>query len=332
MDNILAARANEVKKETGALADVLQEIYQQLLPVKTGKVADYIPELSKANPDGFGICVVTADGQVFEVGDTAQRFTIQSASKPFVYGLALETWGREHVLARVGVEPTGDSFNAIVLDEESRRPYNPMVNAGAIAVTDMIPGNTSTERLHRLIDYLKGFTDSEDLFVDMPTFTSERTTGHRNRAVVHLMRGFGMVSERFEESLDLYFQQCSLLVSCRDLAVMAATLANSGVNPITHRRAAWSYTVRDVLSVMYTCGMYDSAGEWAFWVGLPAKSGVSGCIFAVAPGQAGIAIYSPRIDAHGNSVRGVRVCEELSRRYNLHLFADHDRPPLFTGS
>ena len=287
------------------------------------------PELGKADPEWFGICVVTADGRVFEVGDTRQRFTLQSASKPFAYGLALETWGREHVLARVGVEPTGDAFNSIMLDEESRRPYNPMVNAGAIAVTDMLPGATATERLHSLLNYFKGFIGHDDVFVDVPTFTSERTTGHRNRAVAHLMRGFSMVSDHFEESLDLYFQQCSLLVSCRDMAVMAATLANGGVNPLTHSRATWSNTVRDVLSVMYTCGMYDSAGEWAFWVGLPAKSGVSGGIFAVAPGQAGIAVFSPRIDAHGNSVRGVRVCEELSRRYRLHLFDDRERPILF---
>ena len=314
--------------ETDAqLTEFLKEIHKKYAAVTTGKVAEYIPELGKANPDWFGICLVTADGRVFEVGDTQQRFTIQSSSKPFAYGLALETWGREHVLARVGVEPTGDTFNAIVLDEESRRPYNPMVNAGAIAVTDMLTGATMTERLHTLAEYFKKFIGHDDVVVDELTFLSERETGHRNRAVAHLMRGFGMVSERFEESLDLYFQQCSLLVSCRDLAVMAATLANGGVNPLTHQRAAWSYTARDVLSVMYTCGMYDSAGEWAFWVGLPAKSGVSGNIFAVAPGQLGIAVFSPRIDAHGNSVRGVRVCEEISRRYRLHLFDDRERPP-----
>jgi glutaminase len=312
------------------LEDVLKEIHAKYAAVRTGRVAEYIPELGKADPEWFGICVVTADGQTYSVGETEQRFTIQSASKPFSYGLALETWGREHVLARVGVEPTGDTFNAITLDEITRRPYNPMVNAGAIAVADMIPGATPTERLNRLLNYFKGFVGHDDIFADLATFTSERSTGHRNRAVAHLMRGFDMVSEKFEDSLDLYFQQCSVLVSCRDLAVMAATLANGGVNPVTKQRAAWPHTVRDILSVMYTCGMYDSAGEWAFWVGLPAKSGVSGCIFAVAPGQAGIAVFSPRIDAHGNSVRGVRVCEELSRRYNLHLFDDRDRPPLFS--
>lgn len=305
-----------------ALRAVLEGLHRDFASATGGELADYIPELARADPNWFGIAVADVEGNVCAVGDAERRFTLQSASKPFTYGFALETWGVERVLQRVGVEPTGDPFNSIMLDEVSRRPYNPMVNAGAIAVTDLIPGKDATERLHRLLGCFRRYVGSDSVYVDMPTFTSERATGHRNRAIAHLMRGSDMVSERFEESLDLYFQQCALLVSCRDLAVMAATLANGGVNPVTGERAAPAACVQHILSVMYTCGMYDSAGEWAFRVGLPAKSGVSGCIFMVAPGQAGIAVFSPPVDDHGNSVRGVGVCEAISRRYNLHLFAE----------
>ncbi|MDX1932509.1 MAG: glutaminase A [Capsulimonadales bacterium] len=305
-----------------ALSAYLRELWERYHDLADGDVADYIPELSRADPNWFGIAVVTTDGQVAEVGDTGQRFTIQSASKPFTFGLALELWGREHILTRVGVEPTGDRFNSIQLDERAGRPFNPMINAGAIAIADLIPGSDTPERQHRLLDCFRRYTGRKEVFFDLPTFTSEAATGHRNRAIVHLMRAFGMVGERFEESLDLYFQQCAILVSCTDLAVMAATLANGGIHPITGERAAAASCIAPILSVMYTCGMYDSAGEWAYRVGLPAKSGVSGAIFAVVPGQGGIAVFSPRVDAHGNSVRGVRVCEDLSIRYGLHLFDD----------
>jgi glutaminase len=159
-----------------------------------------------------------------------------------------------------------------------------------------------------------------DIFVDISVFTSERSTGHRNRANAHLMLNFGMIDQNIEESLDLYFQQCSVMVNCRDLAVMAATLANKGVNPITKEQAVDARYIKDILSVMYTCGMYNFAGEWAYKVGIPAKSGVSGGIIAVVPGQMGIAVFSPLLDTRGNSVRGVKVCEELSQRLGLHLF------------
>jgi glutaminase len=244
-----------------ALMDFLRDLHARYADLREGAVADYIPELAKVDPEWFGITVATVDGRVYEVGSSRQRFTIQSASKPFAYGLALEERGVDYVLGRVGVEPTGDAFNAIVLDEVSRRPYNPMVNAGAIATTDMVPGEGATERLNRLLHCFRRYVGRADIYVDLPTFTSERTTGHRNRAVAHLMRASGMMSDHFEESLDLYFQQCSILVSCRDLAVMAATLANGGLNPITGERAVPSACIKNILSVMYTCGMYDFAGE-----------------------------------------------------------------------
>ncbi|CBN56634.1 MULTISPECIES: glutaminase A [Kamptonema] len=297
----------------------LDELHLKFQPLKEGVLANYIPELVKANPDWFGICVVTADGQIYQAGDCDQLFTIQSISKAFVYGMALEDRGRDYVLTRVGVEPTGDAFNSIQVDEVSKRPYNPMVNAGAIATTSLIKGIDPTERLNRMLDMFQRYV-GRDLFVDMSVFTSERSTGHRNRAMAHLMLNFGMIEPNIDEALDLYFQQCSVMVNCQDLAVMAATLANCGINPISKARAVESRYVRNILTIMYTCGMYNFAGEWAYTVGLPAKSGVSGGIIAVAPHKMGIAVFSPLLDSHGSSVRGLKVCEEISEQFGLHLF------------
>jgi glutaminase len=304
---------------TSPLQAFLEQLHMQYQPLYEGKVASYIPELAKVDPALFGICIVTVDGKVFEVGDVDPLFTLQSISKAFMYGMALEDHGRSYVATKVGVEPTGDPFNSIIrLDESSKRPDNPMVNAGAIATTSLIKGADPTERLNRMLEMFRRYIGHE-VFVDMPVFMSERTTGHRNRAIAHLMRNFGMIDDRLDESLDLYFQQCSLLVNCRDLAVMAATLANRGINPITHEQAVHPDYVRDILSVMYTCGMYNYAGQWAYQIGLPAKSGVCGGIIAVVPNQIGIGVFSPPLDSHGNSVRGMKVCEDLSRQFNLHL-------------
>lgn len=299
---------------------ILDDLYHKYKALNDGKVASYIPELAKMNPDWFSICVVTADGRTFVAGDAEQLFTIQSISKVFVYGLALEDHGREAVLAKVGVEPTGDPFNSMIrLDEHSKRPDNPMINAGAIATTSLIKGNGATERLNRMLDMFRCYV-GHDVYIDMSVFVSERSTGHRNRAMASLMRHFGMIDDRMDESLDLYFQQCSMMVNCRDLAVMAATLANRGVNPLTGDRAVPAHYIRDILSVMYTCGMYNFAGQWAYTVGIPAKSGVSGGIIAIVPRQIGIAVFSPPLDSHGNSVRGIQVCEELARQFELHMF------------
>ena len=300
-----------------AFLEKLHHIYKS---TDEGKVASYIPELSKANPDWFGISVVTTDGQIFNVGDTAQKFTIQSISKIFSYGLALEDHGREVLLKKVGVEPTGDPFNSIIrLDEGSHRPYNPMINAGAIATTSLLKGNDSTDKLNRMLKMFERYT-GKDVFIDMATFMSERATGHRNRAMAHLMLNFGMIDQNIDAALDLYFQQCSVMVTNSDLATMAATLANQGKNPITQVQALHEDYARDILSIMYTCGMYNRAGEWAYRVGIPAKSGVSGGILAIIPGKAGIATFSPPIDSNGNSVRGLKVFEALSQEYNLHMF------------
>ena len=306
------------------LRQVLREVHAAWQPVTDGVVADYIPELARAEASWFGLSVVTLDGQVCEVGDSERPFTVQSVSKPFVYGLALDHHGVAAVLQRVGVEPTGDPFNAVMVDERSCRPHNPMVNAGAIATADLVPGDGPTERLRTLLGAFQRYA-GRPVQIDGAVFTSERETGHRNRAIAHLIRNFGSLSSRIDETLDLYFQQCSILVTSRDLATMAATLANGGVNPLTGERAIDARHVRAVLSVMYSCGMYDSAGRWTFEVGLPAKSGVSGGVLAVVPGQGGIGVFSPPLDASGNSVRGVGACRELARRYDLHLLGGPSR-------
>ncbi|WOD38545.1 glutaminase A [Nodosilinea sp. E11] len=298
----------------------LEQLYHEFKGLNDGQLATYIPELARANPDWFGISLVTLDGRTYEVGDVAQKFTIQSISKVFVYGMVLEDYGREKLLKKVGVEPTGDPFNSLIrLDEDSKRPENPMVNAGAIATTGLISGHHPADRLNRMLDMFQRYVGNE-VFVDVSTFISERSTGHRNRAMAHLMLNFGMIDQPIDDALDLYFQQCSVLVTAHDLAVMAATLANQGINPITGQRAVGADHVRDILSVMYTCGMYNFAGEWAFRVGIPAKSGVSGGILAVVPNQAGIAVFSPLLDGHGNSVRGLKVFEALAQQYGFHLF------------
>jgi glutaminase len=308
-----------LKAAVAPFRTTLQNLHAKYRDVSDGKVANYIPELALADPNWFGISVVTVDGQTFDVGDCQQLFSIQSVSKPFVFGMALEDHGREEVLKKVGVEPTGEAFNAIVLDENSNRPFNPLVNAGAIATADLIQGKDFSERIKRLLATFGRFA-GRDVYIDNAIFMSERTTGHRNRAIAHLMLNFGMVSDKVEESLELYFQQCSILVNAHDLAVMGASLANAGVNPITKQQALDRQYVKDVLSIMLTCGMYDYAGEWAYRVGLPAKSGVGGGICAVVPGRCGIGIFSPLLDARGNSVRGIKVCEELSERFGLHAF------------
>lgn len=310
---------NKMRSAVSPFRDVLRRLHARYASCDEGTVANYIPELARADPAWFGISVVTTDGQVFEVGDCQQSFTIQSVSKPFVFGLALEHWGRDFVLGKVGVEPTGEAFNSIVLDEQSNRPFNPMVNAGAIATADLVPGADFPERVRNLLAMFNRYAGRE-LHLDQSVFMSERSTGHRNRAIAHLMRNFGMVGERFEESVELYFQQCSLLVNCHDLAMMGATLANGGVQPVTGERAIQKEYVKDLLSIMYSCGMYDFAGEWAYRVGIPAKSGVGGGIVGVVPGKMGIATYSPRLDAKGNSVRGVKVCADLSAEFGLHCF------------
>lgn len=299
--------------------EFLQELYQRYLPLDRGKIYTSEPNLATIDRDWFGISVATASGQVYSVGNWDVPFLIQSISKVFAYGLALEDWGRDRVLTTVDVEPTGEAYDSIIkLQTQSKRPFNPMVNAGAIATTSLIKGATPAQRLNRILQMYQGYIGRR-VFVDTPTFVSEQGYGDRNWAISYLLRNFGMISGDIRSILDLYLQQCSVIINCRDLAVMGATLANGGINPLTGERAIAAEYVRDLLSVMYTCGMYDFAGEWVYKVGFPAKSGVGGGIIAVIPNRMGIAVFSPPLDERGNSIRGIEVCHELSRRFKLHI-------------
>ena len=326
---ILPASENGVARTAGErlsgspLQRSLTELHERLSSLRTGEVATYIPELAKAAQDGFAIAIATVEGAVYEVGDVSTRFTIQSISKPFVYGLALDLQGAKAVLSKVGVEPSGEAFNAISLEAATGRPRNPMINAGAITCASLVASSDGIGGLERLEDTFEAYAGRR-LELDEAVFRSEKETGHRNRAIGHLLRNAGIIESDVDEVLDLYFQQCSLSGTARDLAIMGATLANGGTNPLTGATAVHPMHVEPILSIMSTCGMYDAAGAWVHNVGLPAKSGVGGGIVAVLPGQLGIGVYSPRLDRFGNSVRGVAVCEELSRRFALHFL----KPPV----
>jgi glutaminase len=306
---LVAVREGEVRAPFKSYLDAL---FGSLEGMSDGTVATYIPELARAEPESFAICICTTDGFVYATGDANVPFTIQSISKPFVYGMALEDHGSDAVLERVGVEPSGNAFNAIVVDDASR-PFNPMVNAGAITTTAMLAGE---DRILRALSSYAG----RPLTIDASVYASERSTGDRNRAIAHLMRSFGAIQDDAESVIDLYFRQCAVSVTCRDLAVMAATLANRGVNPITGQTAVDEQCVEHVLSVMTSCGMYDASGAWMYDVGLPAKSGVAGGLLAVLPGQLGIGVFSPRLDGRGNSVRGVAVCQRIAQDLHLHPY------------
>jgi glutaminase len=304
---------------TSPIMEYLQELQRQFAGMSDGEVADYIPELAKANSEWFGICIATTEGHVYEVGDSRQEFTIQSISKPFVYGLALEDNGRADMLGKIGVEPTGDAFNSISLDPGTGRPANPMINAGAIAAAGQIMGHDGNKRINRILEMMSSYA-GRALSVDEAVYLSESETGHRNRAIGYMLRNFNILEADPTPTLELYFKQCSISVCCRDLAVMGATLANAGVNPVTGERAIRGEYVENILGVMSSCGMYDYAGEWIYKVGMPAKSGVAGGILAVLPGRLGIGVFSPRLDARGNSVRGIEVCNRISMDFNLHMF------------
>jgi glutaminase len=287
-----------------------------------GAVANYIPELGKADPDHFGISLATLDGHVYEIGDTRVPFTIQSISKPFVFALALDTLGAADVESVIGVEPSGDPFNSIRLNADNH-PFNPMVNAGAIACSGLIhqaKGEAAFEYIRRALGRFAG----RELGVDEAVYGSESLTGDRNRAIGYLLRNSGVVKDDVASVLEVYFRQCSVLVTARDIAVMAATLANRGTNPVTGEQVMTPYAISRALSVMTSSGMYDYAGEWIYRVGIPAKSGVGGGILAALPARLGLGSYSPRLDGHGNSVRGIKVCEALSSHYDLHMLDRSD--------
>ncbi|WP_026533191.1 glutaminase A [Arthrobacter sp. H41] len=296
----------------------LKRIHEEISELRDGKPYSTIPAMANVNPDNFGICLTTVDGYIYEIGDTREEFSIQSISKPFTYGLALSDLGMDAVDAKVDVEPSGDSFNEMSLAPGTGRPSNAMINAGALTATSLVQSSRGNTRFKRILNTYSEFAGRQ-LSVNQEIFTSELEHGHRNRALAYLLRSFNIIEDDPTPVIEDYFRQCSVLVNCLDLSVMAATLANAGRNPLTGKQVMDILPVERLLSVMTTCGMYDDAGWWISTVGMPAKSGVGGGTIAVLPGQVGLAVYSPPLDEHGSSVRGMATSQRLSQDMELHF-------------
>ena len=299
------------------IPDYLVHVLTQCSDNKKGALADYIPELANADANKLALALSTVDGTIYASGDAEVEFTIQSISKPFAYALAIQEHGIEQVLAKVGVEPSGEAFNQISLGQD-QLPKNPMINSGAITVHALLPHKKTVSRAERLRRFLSELAGRE-LSFDENVYTSEIKTAFRNMSVAYMLRTVGVLDEDPEMIVNGYIKQCAIKVTVKDLARMTSVLANGGLDPQTGKRMLARSVVRQVLSVMMGCGMYDAAGDWLTTVGIPAKSGVAGAIIGVLPGQVGIAVFSPKIDEHGNSVRGVDIFERLSSDMGLHL-------------
>jgi glutaminase len=290
--------------------------------VKEGNVATYIPELAKADKNDLGICVVTLKGEVYKSGLADKKFTIQSISKVISLMLAILDNGKDNVFERVGVEPTGDSFNSIINLEirHSDRPYNPMVNSGAIVTTSLIEGDSKEEKFERILEFTKRVTGNEDITVNEEVYKSECETGNRNRALAYFLKSNNFLRGNVDEVLDVYFKQCSIEVTTEDLAKFGAMLANEGVLPWSGERVISRDVCRIVKTIMVTCGMYDDSGKFAVHIGIPAKSGVGGGIMASVPRRMGIGVYGPALDDKGNSIGGKNILRDLSEELDLSIF------------
>lgn len=308
----------------GALKRELDRIYDEASSMTSGVVADYIPQLSRVDPNQFGVSVCTIDGQRYARGDATTEFCVQSCCKPVNYGLALEAHGVDGVHRYVGREPSGHHFNEITLNVEGK-PHNPMINAGAIMTCSLIhPQASRGDRFDAVMERWRALAGGEKAGFSNAVYQSERETADRNRALAYFMREHGAFPEGTDlvEVLEFYFQCCSIEQTTDRMSVVAATLASGGVNPLTGERIFSPSTVKHCLSLMASCGMYDFSGEFAFRVGLPAKSGVAGALLIVVPNIMGICTWSPRLDTLGNSVRGVAFCEGLLDTYRFHAFDD----------
>lgn len=289
---------------------------------KKGKVAEYIPALGKADPNNLGVCIADMQGNLFTAGDYNKKFTIQSISKTITLMLAIMDNGVENTFNKVGMEPTGDAFNSIIKLEivSPSRPLNPMINAGAIAVTSLINGKDSKERFQRILDFFRLISGNDKLDINDEVYESEKTTGDRNRSMAYFMRDVGIFEGDVEDILDVYFKQCSIEVDCIDIARIGLFLANRGIIPQTGERITTENVARIVKTFMITCGMYNASGEFAINVGVPAKSGVGGGIMASVPHKIGIGVYGPALDNKGNSIGGIEILKQLSKHLNLSIF------------
>ncbi|WP_296131137.1 glutaminase [uncultured Corynebacterium sp.] len=303
----------------------LQKILNSVREEDSGAVADYIPELAEANPDQLGVALCSVTGHLYSAGDAENRFTIQSISKPFVYALALQELGLNEVCEVVGLEPSGQAFNELSLAND-HRPVNPMINAGAIVVNQLINGVDSAveDRVERIRCYVSKLAGRE-VDVDKRLCDSELENAERNLSIAHMLRSYGIIQDDAHDAVLSYVSQCALSIDVRDLAVMSATLANGGRQPVTGEKILDADVCRLTLAVMSSCGMYDGAGRWMAEVGIPAKSGVAGGLIGTLPGQLGVATLSPRLDEQGNSVRGTAIFQELSSDMGLHLMSTDNR-------
>uniref|UniRef100_A0AAZ3RS58 glutaminase n=1 Tax=Oncorhynchus tshawytscha TaxID=74940 RepID=A0AAZ3RS58_ONCTS len=305
-----------------AFASNINQLYYSTQRQVGGHVADYIPQLAKFSPDLWGVSLCTVDGQRHSAGDTKVPFCLQSCVKPLEYAIAVHEIGTEHVHRYVGKEPSGLKFNQLSLDEEDK-PHNPMVNAGAIVISSLLkPNSNKAERFDYVMEYLKKMSGTEYVGFSNATFQSEKETGDRNFAIGYYLKEKKCFPKNADmiAALDFYFQLCSIEVTCESGSVMAATLANGGICPITGEQVLSAEAVRNTLSLMHSCGMYDFSGQFAFHVGLPAKSGVSGAVLLVVPNVMGIMCWSPPLDRVGNSVRGIHFCQELVSLFNFHNY------------
>ncbi len=300
------------------IQDTLNTIQLKYQKPGPGQLADYIPELAKVDPKLFAVVVMTTDGKIYSVGNANAVFPLESVSKPFTYALALIQNGTAAVSKKINLNATGHPFNSIeAVSESLNHTQNPLVNAGAIIITSMLKGNDNADRWQNVLDFFGELSDSKP-YLGQAVYHSEMATNQHNQAIAMLLNSFGALEEPFD-AVDRYTKACSVMVDAKQLAVMGATLANNGVNPLSKKEVVPPDYVRDVLSQMVTSGLYENSGVWWTTVGIPAKSGVSGVILAVVPGKMAIVVYSPLVDKAGNSVRAQQVIQDLANQWHLHL-------------
>ena len=313
---------------TEKVSALVAEAHERFKSVSEGENADYIPALAEVPSDLFGLCVVGSNGVAHAAGDASYEFSIQSVSKPFVFALICQAIGEDEAREKLGANSTGLPFNSVIAIERTEDgTTNPMVNAGAIAATSLAPGENAESKWHFIRAGLSAFAGRE-LSLNAGVYRSETAANQRNQGIANLLQVYGRIYFDPLQATDVYTKQCSLNVTARDLAVMAATLANGGVNPLTRLRVIDAIHCQHVLAVMVTAGLYENSGDWLYDTGLPGKSGVSGGMVAVCPGKGGLGVFAPRLDTAGNSVKGQLVCRFLSERLGLNLFASQSRKPL----
>ncbi len=303
--------------------DELKELVKEARKItKNGRVADYIPALGKANPNDLSIAINFPDGRCFSAGDIEKKISLQSISKVVTLALVLMDRSKQYVFERVGMEPTGDPFNSIAKLETMvpSKPLNPMINAGALAVTHMIKGNTVDERFQRLLTFIRELANNDTIHYNEEIAQSEYDTAHLNRALCYFLKQHHIIEENVEELIDLYTKQCAIEMNCLDLSRIGVVFALDGVDPATGKQIMPENVARICKTFMVTCGMYNASGEFAIKIGIPAKSGVSGGIMGAVPGKFGIGILGPALDEKGNSIGGIRLLELLSKTYNLSMF------------